>query len=164
MNIKHKFSDFLREYNLQNLKINLPFIEAEFNITDDDLTASWDIYIELATRITTQTLDDNTGVEQAALKSVYDVFIETRETLKTKGRKAPSFSYLSICMLNNCMRPFLAKWHKISEEGGFADAEKCLEFREELRGLQEDLKKYSALFANLAVVDNNTIISENPIS
>lgn len=152
------FNDLFRKWGLQNIKLNLHFAELEFCPTEDDQTAAWDMYVELLTRITTQTLDENSGDEETALTSVYSMFAITREILKTKGRQAQQFTKIAVIVLNQIIRPFTAKWHKKKLEGAFNVSEECNIFRSELLDLQSQLKCYSHLLADLAKVEDLTDI------
>lgn len=53
------------------MKLNLGFIESEWEPQVKDSEAAWKMYLELLTRITTQPLPDNSGMESSALESVY---------------------------------------------------------------------------------------------
>ena len=132
----------------------------EFSPTEDDQTAAWDMYVELITRITTQPLAQDEGDEATALDSVYSIFGLTREILKTKGRDAENFTKIAIVVLNQIIRPFTAKWHRKKLEGAFGIPAECLTFRNELSDLQIELKKYTKLLAELAKVEDLTVIME----
>lgn len=103
------FKDLFRRWGLNSIKLNVGFAEVEFGATEDDQTAAWDMYVELITRITTQSLDDTDGDEETALNSIYQLFPITREILKSKGRNAENFSKIAIIVLNQIIRPFTAK-------------------------------------------------------
>ena len=47
-------------------------------------------------------------------------------------------------------RPFTTKWHRLASQGAFA------EFRKELSSLQETLKLYSRMLADMAGVEDLT--------
>ncbi len=94
------------------------------------------MYVELITRITTQSLDDTDGDEETALNSIYQLFPITREILKSKGRNAENFSKIAIIVLNQIIRPFTAKWHKKKLNGAFSNQDECILFRTELKQLQ----------------------------
>ena len=147
---------------MTGLKINVKFLEAEFNPTDDDMTAAWDMYVELITRITTQPLADGCGDEKTALESVYSIFAATRSVLKEKGRNANNFSRIAIIVLNQVIRPFTTKWHGEMLKGNLTE-EKKAEFRNELEELQLKLKGYSGLLAEMAKVEDLTSIEENTV-
>ena len=152
------FSDLFRKWGLQNIKLSIGFAELEFSPTEDDQTAAWDMYVELLTRITTQPLRDGTGDEETALTSVYSMFPITREILKNKGRQAKEFTKIAIIVLNQIIRPFTAKWHRKKLDGAFADEAQCQLFRDELYVLQNQLKCYSRLLADMAMVEDLTEI------
>ena len=151
------YKDLFEKWKLSSLKLNLKFVEAEFVADAADEEAAWEMYVELVTRITTQRLE--CGDEQAALDSVYSLFKTTRRVLVRKGRKARSFTKIAVVVLNQVVRPFTAKWHKRSLEGAFENSELCAEFRAELAALQDELRKYSALLADMAKVEDITEIS-----
>ena len=151
------YKDLFEKWKLSSLKLNLKFVEAEFVADAADEEAAWEMYVELITRITTQRLEY--GDEQAALDSVYSLFKTTRRVLVRKGRKARSFTKIAVVVLNQVVRPFTAKWHKRSLEGAFENPELCAEFRDELATLQDELRKYSALLADMAKVEDITEIS-----
>lgn len=161
---KMKWSKWLEKWDMTSLKIKTPFLDMEWEPKDDDKNAAWDLYIELLTRITTQPLDDTHGDEETALKSIYSIFPLTREVIKSNGRHCIEFTKIAIVILNQRIRPFTAKWHKLSINPGFAPFDEagfkycnkklCLEFRKELTTLQNDLKKYTEMLADMAGVEN----------
>ena len=154
------FRDFFRRWKLDSIRINTKFAEMEFVSTEDDQTAAWDMYDELITRITTQPLSQDEGDEAAALDSIYSIFDITREILKSKGRNAESFTKIAIVVLNQVIRPFTSKWHKKKLNGAFADSAECLIFRNELSNLQAELIQYTKSLADLAMVEDLTVILE----
>ena len=156
-----KFADFFSKWKLSSIKLNIKFAEIEFTSTEEDQQAAWELYVELLTRVTTQVLKDTDGCEKIALASVYSIFPTTRNILKEKGKNAQTFTKIAIVVLNQIIRPFTAKWHGLSEEGAFGDSTKCSEFRKELKSLQVDLVHYSQLLADLAGVEDLTILEEN---
>jgi hypothetical protein len=149
-----KWKKWLENWNMTSLIIKAPFMEMEWNPSEPDKDAAWEMYIELATRITTQKLNDEEGTEQKALESVYELFPITREILKKYGREAEEFAKLAILILNQIIRPFTAKWHKISEENSFKNDTIKKEFRKELNELQEKLKIYTNMLAQMAGVES----------
>ena len=62
-------------------KINLGFLELETTWEIDELqkNAAWEMYVELATRITTAKLNENDGLLREALTSLNSLFATTRE-------------------------------------------------------------------------------------
>lgn len=129
-------------------------------LTDRNHDAAWAMYVQMLTRITTQPLPDEDGDEQTALDSIQKLFEITRDILTEYGRESPEFSKLAVLILNQKVRPFTAKWHVPSIEGAFEDTEKCTEFREDLKELQEILCGYMQALAALAGVEDITDISE----
>lgn len=154
--IKSKLGEYLRRWGLTSIKLNVGFAETEFSLDDNDRSAAWDLYVELLTRIATQPLPDEVGDEEAALNSIHRLFELTREILHEKGRKAKTFTKISIIVLNQIVRPFTAKWHRLKVSGAFADPEQCKNFRNELRDLQKQLIQYAKMLADLAGVEDLT--------
>ena len=155
-----RLQDLFDKWNLTGLKVKTPVMEMEWHPSEPDKDAAWDLYVELLTRIATQPLPDEDGIEKTALESVHKLFALTRETLKTHGRSCIHFTRIAVVVLNQVIRPFTARWHKLSEEGAFNNPENCKEFRQELRGLQADLVNYTKLLSDLADVEDLTEIEE----
>ena len=136
----------ISETNLYEPHHKVRLAEVEFGATEDDQTAAWDMYVELITRITTQSLDDTDGDEETALNSIYQLFPITREILKSKGRNAENFSKIAIIVLNQIIRPFTAKWHKKKLNGAFSNQDECILFAKQLKMLLinelNSLKRY----------------------
>lgn len=149
---------WLADQGLTTLKFNVQFLEAEFKIQNLDKEAAWELYIELLTRITTQPLPADSGDDKTALTSVYKLFELTREVVKRKGSGCFEFTKVAIVVLNQVIRPFTAKWHKLSLEGAFDDSEKSQEFRKELADLQEKLRVYTKALAVMAGVEDLTAL------
>jgi hypothetical protein len=155
-----QWRDWLAEWGLDSLKINLKFLEMEWKPQDADRNAAWDLYIELLTRITTQPLADEHGDESAALKSIYDLFGLTREILHKHGPGCGQFARVAIPVLNQIIRPFTADWHKRSAAGDFNKPAQCKVFREELKGLQIKLERYAQALAKMADVEDLTKLED----
>ena len=151
-----RIKDLFEKWGLVGLKVKTPILEMDWEPSDPDKNAAWDLYVELLTRITTQKLPDEHGIEEAALESVHKIFELTRITLKVHGRQAENFTRIAIIVLNQVIRPFTAKWHRLSEQGAFSDKAKCVEFREELSALQEKLRSYTKMLSELADVEDMT--------
>jgi hypothetical protein len=148
-----KWRDLLGEWGLSRLQLKLGFLEAEFQSQDVDRRAAWELYVELATRITTQTLDDAAGVDRTALESVYSLFPATRTILRQHGPSAQNFARVAIAVLNVVLRPFLSKWHLRLGADGQAIAEDHTEFRADLRRVRAELMEYAAVLARVADVE-----------
>ena len=151
-----KWRDWLANWGLDSLRINLKFLEMEWTPQDADRSAAWELYIELLTRITTQPLPRDHGDEQAALDSVHKLFDLTREILHRHDPGCGEFAKLAIPVLNQIVRPFSVKWHKLSSGGAFQDAARRQEFRRELEALQKKLLCYTRALARMAGVEDLT--------
>jgi hypothetical protein len=151
-----KLKDLFENWNITGLKVKTPILEMEWSPEDADKDAAWDMYIELLTRITTQPLPDIDGVEKTALESIYAMFDITRNIIKENGRKCEKFARIAIIILNQVIRPFTAKWHKLSECGSFSKPDQCALFRSELKELQLKLINYSKLLSQISDVEDLT--------
>ena len=155
-----KWKKWIENWDMTSLKIKTPFLDMEQKPQEADKNASWDLYIELLTRITTQPLPKEDGDEQTALNSVFALFAITREVLKKHGREAGEFAKIAIVVLNQVIRPFTAKWHKLSLAGAFEDDKLCAEFRNELEELQQVLVIYTKMLADMAGVEDLTSLED----
>lgn len=155
-----KWKKWLENWDMTSLKISPPFLEMEWKPQEADKDAAWELYIELLTRITTQPLPINHGNEKTALDSIYSLFDLTRVIIKSHKRDCIEFTKIAIVVLNQIIRPFTAKWHKISIEKGFADSDSCKSFREELLELQKQLCIYTKMLADMAGVEDLTNLED----
>jgi hypothetical protein len=151
-----KLKEWLNKWHMDNLKINAKFLELELKFEEADKKAAWELYIELITRTTTQHLPEEQGIEITALESIHKIFDLTRVIIKENGRKCFEFTKIAIIVLNQVIRPFTAKWHKLSSEGAFNDKKQCKKFRKELAELQVDLRKYTQMLSDMAGVEDLT--------
>ncbi|MHA1971945.1 MAG: hypothetical protein ACTSW1_03060 [Candidatus Hodarchaeales archaeon] len=139
---------------------------------EEEKKASWELYIELVTRISVQELDADKGLLREALSSIYSLFGITREILKKYGPIVGTpkqdgnicLGFLAISILNYSLRPFLSKWHPLLQD--YEDTrklevsrfehekrwEKNKELREDLKKIQEILGNYASLLAEVAKV------------
>ena len=127
---------------------------------DNNRKAAWDLYVEMATRITTQPLDPEHGDEKTALDSVYSLFQTTRDILIKQGPDCVVSAKIAIEILNQKVRPFTAKWHRKSLAGAFDNPDECGKFRAELETLQEILRAYTCTLAVLAGLEDITYLSQ----
>ena len=155
-----KWKKWLENWNMTSLKITTPFLEMEWNPSEPDRDAAWELYIELLTRITTQALNNEDGDEKTALDSIYSLFGLTRSIIKSHGRDCIEFTKIAVVVLNQIIRPFTAKWHRVLCETGFKDGEICKKFREELKELQRLLRIYSKMLADMAGVEDLTELEQ----
>ncbi len=151
-----KWSKWLETWDMTSLKINLKYLEMEWQPKTADQDAAWELYIELLTRVATQRLPAEHGDEDTALESIYALFELTRTIIKTHKRDCVEFTKLAVVVLNQVIRPFTAKWHKRRIEGAFKDAVLCAEFRLQLNVLQSELRKYTQMLSSMAGVEDLT--------
>ena len=155
-----KLKKWLENWDMTSLKINVKFLQAEWKPQTADQDAAWDLYVELLTRITTQPLPVEHGDEKTALDSVYQLFPLTREVLRHHGRGCSEFTKIAVVVLNQMVRPFTSKWHKLSLGGAFDDAQQRETFRLELAELQTLLKQYTRMLADMADVEDFTELED----
>ena len=148
-----KIKKLFENWDMTGLKLNLGFMETEWVPQVKDSEAAWELYVELLTRIATQPLSDDSGLENSALASVYSLFGITRGILREYGKDSIGFAKIAVIVLNQVIRPFTARWHKLSEEGAFQDPEQCSLFRKELKDLQVKLQNYMGMLADIAGVE-----------
>jgi hypothetical protein len=151
-----KWRDWLANWGLDSLKLNLKFLEMEWTPQAGDRNAAWDLYIELLSRIATQPLPRDLGDEQTALESIYKLFGLTREILHKHGPGCAEFAKLAIPVLNQIVRPFTVKWHQPSLAGAFKKPAGQAEFRTDLDELQKKLLCVTHALANMADVEDLT--------
>ncbi len=157
---KMKMKKWLENWDMTSLKIKTPFLEMDWAPKDEDKEAAWEMYVELLTRVTTQSLPTEVGDEKAALASVYNLFPITRDVIKKNGRHCIEFTKIAVVVLNQIIRPFTTKWHKESLNGAFDVPEKCAEFRSELKEIQVILTRYTQMLADMADVEDLTSLEE----
>jgi hypothetical protein len=145
----------LEKWDLSSLSIKPPILDMEWQIGEQDKDAAWDLYVELVTRGVIQRPEPGVGDEAAAMKGIYDLFPLTRSTIKRYGRDGINFTRIAVVMLNQKVRPFTDRWHRRVLAGALNDANRG-EFREELAGLQTDLRNYTRLLGDLAEVEDLT--------
>ena len=126
-----------------------PFDGLTWSPNDKDSAAAWEFYTELRTRITTQPLAYRAGDEATALTSVYRLFELSRGIIKSNVG-CNHFAALTVRVLNQHVRPFTAKWHRVQTEGLLSSADVRYEFRRELAERQEKLRAFTHLLGLLA--------------
>ncbi|MGW0827597.1 hypothetical protein [Streptomyces sp. NPDC002845] len=105
-----------------SVKIAIPFvgeISGEWEPDDAERKAAWELYVELVTRVAVVPLREGEGSAREALTSMYSLFATVRDILKRYGPDLASpgrpdqvsFGALAVTVLNNALRPVLAKWH-----------------------------------------------------
>lgn len=151
-----KVKDFFDNWTLGSINLDFGVFSMEFTPQEEDKAAAWALYVELLTRITTQPLNDDEGDEVAALESIHSLFSVTREILKQYGRKCREFTGIAIVVLNEKIRPFAARWHKLEKDGILATSEGKKQFRDELKNLQLIIRFYASTLSKIAHVEDLT--------
>ncbi|WP_211653231.1 hypothetical protein [Planococcus alpniumensis] len=146
---------------------NMASISGEWEPNENQQDASWEIYVELVTRVSVVGLKEDEGNVREALSSLYAIFAETRGILKrygpgiaiSPGKGDLSLGYIAVSVLNDFLRPFLTKWHPIllsheetRNEGvslmnHYKVWERDDEIREGLNQLSDFLYEYSKILA-----------------
>lgn len=153
---------------VKKLSLRLPFNlgECELEPSDVEQRAAWTLYVELMTRVAVQPLDPEHGVLREVLDSLYTIFKLTRDVLKDAGpevaKGANSLGPIAIAVLNQGLRPFMAKWHPRLKDyedkraSGVSQVEHehrweaYQEMRQELAHTQEEMKIYADVLAIIA--------------
>lgn len=151
-----KWRDWLAQWGMDSLRINLQFLEMEWTPQDADRNAAWELYVELLTRVTGHALAAEHGDETAALESIYTLFPLTRDILRRHGPGSAQFARVAIPVLNQVVRPFTEKWHRRSISGELSDPTHRAEFRNELIQLQGALEAYTRALGTMANVEDLT--------
>lgn len=141
---------------IRKLSLNLPFglggVEVE--VSEAEVRAAWQLYVEFATRVSGAALEPGAGSVREALDSLYSVFTTTREVLREAGPEVgggpDSLGALAIRVLNEGLRPFLVRWH--SEVQTEPTGERREVFDRELTELREGLAQYVDALARIAGV------------
>jgi hypothetical protein len=157
-----------QEVTIEKVDVNMPFGIGGMQLSTRPVErhVAWSLYVELITRIALQPLRADEGLLREALTSLHSLFGSTRQTLKEAGptlRVSPrSVGGIAINVLNQGLRPFLAKWHPRLEEWEANRPEntsrrhhehawpQASQLRQELEQLQNDLKQYAEQLAKIA--------------
>ena len=157
---------------LKQVTVSLPFGigSASWEADPTERNAAWELYEELVTRVAVQSLDPQEGLVREAMNSLYSLFGSTREILRKAGPKVgashESVGGIAISVLNNGLRPFLAKWHPLLLEWEEQKAgnvspkahekawDKELIVRDELDDLRQKLSQYADALRVIAGVNN----------
>jgi hypothetical protein len=126
------------------------------------------LWVQLATRITTQPLHYRSGEEETAARSIHSLFEKVRELL-VQHPDAVEFRQLSVRLLNDTLRAYTARWHgwmtadkeRRDKDGQpvlrFRDEQVLRQFRQELGELRPHLRAVRQQLAELAgIVDPPT--------
>ena len=150
---------------LKSISVNLPFKLGGVSWAPDiaEVKAAWMLYVELVTRIATQDLAQDEGLDREALKSLYTLFASTRRILRDAGPGVGiakgSVGGVAIAVLNRGLRPFLSKWHRLltiweREDHKGQEWPQEAEFRAALQEVAQELSNYAEVLAIIAGVGN----------
>ncbi|MDV9721258.1 hypothetical protein RHG08_07685 [Clostridioides difficile] len=148
------FSKFMKKINVDKISINWKMFSAELSFTDRDKIAAWQLYVELITRVVTQYMEPDEGDEKAALESIHIIFDKVREISSKNGPECYIFTKLSVLMLNSGLRNFTSKWHRKLKDD-ISESDK-LEFRNELKEIQELMRIFTDLLADICEIKDIT--------
>ncbi|MEW8403318.1 MAG: DUF2235 domain-containing protein [Candidatus Thiodiazotropha taylori] len=142
---------WMRHWEIENPGIEDRQIDEFWAPNDADRALAWDIYVELQTRIAVQELADDEGDDTTALKSIAKLFSLSRESMRKHGVNCSNTGSLVTAYLNQKVRNFTAKWHKVSLAEKWKENPdiKHPEFREELKQLQPVLGTLAAALSDL---------------
>jgi hypothetical protein len=153
---------------ISKVSLNLPFGlgGCDLEPSDTEQRAAWTLYVEMMTRVVVQPLDPEHGVLREVLDSLYSLFKLTRDVLRDAGPGVAngknSLGPLAISVLNQGLRPFMAKWHpRLKDyEASRKDDVTQVEYekrwehyqtmRQELATMQEEMKIYADVLAMIA--------------
>jgi len=107
-----------------------------------DAKAAHEFLCEFRTRIATQPLPYQHGVEARALESLWEVFGHARAAMKSNPGCA-NFARITTQMLNADLRPVTAKWHRAYVDGRLNSRDGANEFRADLDQLREKLRAFA---------------------
>jgi hypothetical protein len=104
---------------------------------------------ELRTRITTQTLPYQQGVEAKALESLHGLFDHARAAMQAHPG-CDRFAAAVSAVLNCVVRPVTGAWHKAHEQGLLLSRDGGDAFRADLCRVQQRLRRAARGFARMA--------------
>jgi len=114
-----------------------------------DQSAAHEFLAELRTRISTQPLPYQYGVEARALESLWEIFGQARTIIK-KYPGCEKFAAAVTQMLNMDLRPVTAKWHRAHAEGQLNSRDGADEFRGDLAVVQRKLQDFAESMHDIA--------------
>lgn len=114
-----------------------------------DQLAAHDLLSELRTRISTQPLPYQYGVESGALRSLWEIFGLARKAMKDHPGCC-EFARITTNMLNVELRPVTAKWHRAYEAGVLNSRDGANDFRADLAGVQRHLVEFAETLQRMA--------------
>ncbi len=154
--LRHRIADWrLEEIEIQGLT---------FSSAGAQRRVAWKLFVEMATRISTQPMDNDEGNDGIALESLYKLFQLTRTLISemelTPNATGDTVETYALDMLNSDLRPFMAKWHprwdvfKKSNPAPDAVWPDHEEFRDALKKLQNKIEQRARGLAKIAGMKN----------
>lgn len=160
---------------LAEVQVDLPWIKGKWIADTAQRDAAWEMYVELVTRISVQPLGPGEGLMGEALSSLHALFQETRRIMRTYGPKVAtrlkkaelSFGEIAVAVLNQHLRPFLAKWHPLLQAHEALRGpntpplahelawDRADQLRQELEALRGPLTKYADLLAKVCGISSS---------
>jgi hypothetical protein len=107
-----------------------------------DQVAAHDLLSELRTRISTQHLPYQYGVEARALESLWEIFALARKAMKDHPG-CEEFARVTTTMLNVDLRPVTAKWHRALKAGVLDSRDGANAFRADLAEVRRRLVAFA---------------------
>ncbi|MDT4329035.1 patatin-like phospholipase family protein [Methylomonas sp. MV1] len=114
-----------------------------------DKKAAHEFLTELRTRIATQSLPYQYGIEASALQSLFDLFGFGRTAIKDNPG-CELFAAKVTQLLNVELRPVTSKWHRAKEAGVLDSRDGADAFRGELHRIQRVLREFADEFHQMA--------------
>jgi hypothetical protein len=139
-----------------------PEASRSWSPTAEDKAVAWDLFTEIRTRITVESLHYRMGDEETALESVYKLFGFARESIRKQGAGSRLAAGVSIALLNTHVRPFTARWHKAKVDKRLAIEDERHKFRTELRDVQTYLIRLMNLLGEMTEGADYVRIPEPP--
>jgi hypothetical protein len=140
---------------------------------------AWSIFVEIVTRIATQSMSDTDGDNGIALKSLYDLFQYTRKSiaeikpasmLPSRKKSFDTVETYALAMLNQDLRPFLSKWHPIWDAWRKANPDadsfswdRHMAFRNDLKFLQNQIRGRAEGLGKIAGVSEISRFMNEPV-
>lgn len=122
---------------------------AEEKIKAANRKAAHELLTELRTRISTQKLPYQHGVESRALESLWELFALARKAIRDNPG-CVDFADRTTEVLNCQVRPLTAKWHRALSEGRLASRDGADQFRGELQKVQDQLCVFASELHKMA--------------
>lgn len=136
--------------------------------------ASWELLVELSTRITAIEIPDDEGSSREALDSLHAVFDTTRNIMRVHGPSLARssgngnlcFGVIAVRILNDVLRPVTTEWHPrlevyasqrpadVSEIEWERRWEHHAELRQAIRGVRPIVRQYLLVLAEAAEVSD----------